>query len=393
MHKKNPLQTQPQKVKKNASTLAMIISVALLSACSGPEVEIKPSLPKNQVQALPTYTPSTSAPIVSPPILPAYQLSDSIYNSQLPPHLQVFFKKYEQSFKQSFSLVQLQFIQQQLIAQTPNQKVIQLIAPFKQTLKKNWQIYRSRFIEPKRIQAGQIFWQNNQAVIEEVAQKYQVPSYIIMGILGVETIYGQNMGNFSVLNSLYTLSFYYPEVPNKTARQSMFEQQLFDYLVWAGSQGRFDHVGSYAAAMGMPQFMPTSILKFAVDEDHDGVINLTTSVRDIAGSVANFLRQHGWRPNQSVVMDIPSNQYPFVRHMADGKPQPSIRLQTLKDLGLSVPSNQSLEELALIVDLPSGVDTDYRLGLHNFYVITRYNQSFFYALTVEEFGRTVVYGR
>jgi membrane-bound lytic murein transglycosylase B len=93
------------------------------------------------------------------------------------------------------------------------------------------------------------------------------------------------------------------------------------------------------------------------------------------------------------VMDIPAQQYPLIRHLADGKPQPSIKLQNLKNLGLAVPNNQGMDELALIVDLPSGIDTDYRLGLHNFYVITRYNQSFFYALTVEEFGRAVVYGR
>jgi membrane-bound lytic murein transglycosylase B len=264
--------------------------------------------------------------------------------------------------------------------------------PAKEVSRKNWQVYRSKFIEPIRIKAGQEFIANNKALLDKVQTEYGVDSSIIAAIIGVESIYGRYIGNFNVLNTLYTLAFYYPDTPNKTAREIMFQKQLAEYIIWAQDQGSFNHYGSYAGAMGMPQFMPESIRQYAVDYDKDGQIDLINSIPDVVASVANFLKKHGWRQGERIVLDVePSYEnIALLKANATGKPQANLTFSDLPSLKFDYKAiGLAINTPLLVIDLPSGNDVEYKLGLYNFYVLTRYNQSFFYALSVYELANAI----
>jgi len=287
------------------------------------------------------------------------------------------------------------YIAKILAQQVPNQTSIKLMMPAKEVSRKNWQVYRSKFIEPIRIKAGQEFMANNKVLLDKVQNEYGVDAFIIAAIIGVESIYGRYVGNFNVLNTLYTLAFYYPDTPNKISREIMFQKQLANYIIWAQEQGNnFNHYGSYAGAMGMPQFMPESIRQYAIDYDKDGIINLTGSIPDVVASVANFLKKHGWKTGEKVVLDIePSYEnIALLKANATGKPQANLTFNDLPSLNfdykaIGLASNTPL----LVIDLPSAYDVEYKLGLYNFYVLTRYNQSFFYALSVYELANAIKY--
>ncbi len=281
-----------------------------------------------------------------------------------------------------------------LTQQTPNDQVIKLISPATQPLRKNWLVYRSKFVEPVRIKSGISFWNQNIDLLKKVEQEFKVDASIIVGIIGVESIFGRQMGNFNVLNTLYTLSFYYPETYNKKDREKMFQKQLVSYINWSqtSKNNQYNHIGSFAGAMGMPQFMPESIQKYAVDYDKDGIINLTSSVPDVVASVANFLKQHGWKYGEKVILNVDqtSENVALLKANATGKPKPSLKFEDLPSLNLNY-ANHGLkpDTKMLVVDLPSGNDIEYKIGLENFYVLTRYNQSFFYALSVYELGKAI----
>ncbi len=322
----------------------------------------------------------------------------NITNENAPFFVQEFLKK-TPSIKYPEEVAQI------LAQQQVNNEVLRLIKPPTQTLRRNWLVYRSRFIEPIRIQAGVQFWHTHRDLLRRVEQEFGVDTSVIVGIIGVESIFGRYTGNFNVLNTLYTLAFYYPEVHNKKVRETMFQKQLADYIVWVqstqtpytpknyyASMSAYNHLGSFAGAMGMPQFMPESVRKYAIDYDKDGVINLTTSVADITASVANFLKQHGWRTNENIILPVagtPEN-IALLKANATGKPQPTMQLKDLPSLNIDYAAYRvNADTPFLVVDLPSGNDIAYTLGLYNFYVLTRYNQSFFYALSVHELGQAI----
>jgi len=185
-----------------------------------------------------------------------------------------------------------------------------LVLPPSGTFKKNWLAYRKRFIEPVRLKAGKAFLEENQAFLSQVEQNYGVPAEVIAAIIGIETIYGRQTGNFRVKDVLSTLAFSYPDTPNKTAREQLFKDQLQELILlcWTESggqlpaknttqginQSRFNSClnqnSSYAGAIGLPQFMPSSIRSFAVDGDGDGRIDLKQSPKDAIVSVANFMK-------------------------------------------------------------------------------------------------------
>ena len=170
-----------------------------------------------------------------------------------------------------------------------NAQVIRLMEPAAQSFKRSWAVYRKRFIEPKRIAAGVDFWNENQKALERAGQRFGVPAHVIVGIIGVETIYGRNTGNFQVLEALATLSFDYPR------RAAYFAKELEHFLLWTKDQGIDPKPvrGSFAGAIGLPQFMPGSIRRHAVDFDGDGRIGLDEfgdSVRDPFRD-ADFRRQ------------------------------------------------------------------------------------------------------
>jgi len=276
--------------------------------------------------------------------------------------------------------------------------VARLVMPPATPGRKSWRAYRSRFIEPIRINAGVRFWQDNRETLRRAEAEFGVPASVIVGIIGVETIYGRDMGTFRVIDSLSTLAFDYPATPNREARATLFRNQLADYLLWCRETRTdvFSVLGSYAGAIGIPQFMPTSLREYAIDYDGDGRVDLRNSPTDAIGSVGRFLQLHGWEPGRPVVWRIADDDGSrgIAAAAADGEPWPTRTLNQFLKAGLKVdePIDQAREGETgvLIVDLPTpDQPTDYMIGLRNFYVLTRYNRSFFYALAVYQLGEAV----
>ncbi len=276
---------------------------------------------------------------------------------------------------------------------------VKLVTPSPTPSIKNWRSYQARFLEPVRVNAGVQFWRENRATLQRAYQEFGVPPEVIVGIIGVETIYGRYMGNFRVLDALTTLSFDYPNTANRADRQATFRKNLEDYLVWT-RDAQIDPttvLGSYTGAIGIPQFLPSSIVQYAVDYEGNKRIDLRASEADAIGSVANYLRQNGWESGRPVVWRIGSDagSLGVAQAAANGEPEPHWPLDQLLRAGLVL--NEQNVDIAseagtpvTVVDLPSpGRGTEFVLGLKNFYVLTRYNRSFFYALAVYQLGQKV----
>jgi membrane-bound lytic murein transglycosylase B len=275
---------------------------------------------------------------------------------------------------------------------------IQLMKPAPSDKPKNWQAYRARFIEPVRITAGTQFWNKHADALARAEAEYGVPAEIIIGILGVETLYGKHAGKFRVLDALTTLAFDYPDTPNRLARMEFFRGELENTLLFARDTGinPFTLVGSYAGAIGWPQFMPSSIRNYAVDFDGDGKIDLRNSPVDAIGSIANFLSVHGWKRGEPIMfpatVSAPSSENSTTAWSAYiGKDlTATFKIEELKSAGV-LPGTELPAGMTFgLVDLQNGMEpTEYWLGATNFYAITRYNRSFFYAMSVVELGRAV----
>ncbi len=273
--------------------------------------------------------------------------------------------------------------------------VARLMQPAAAGVAKNWRVYRSRFVEPIRIRAGVRFWQENAAALARAEATYGVPAEVIVGIIGVETIYGQQTGNFRVMDALATLAFDFPENhPRAAERSAYFRSELEQVLTLSDRTGidPFDLRGSYAGAMGLPQFMPSSWNRYAVDFDGDGRIDLQGSAEDAIGSVANYLRAYGWKPG------VPAT-YPVELEATDVQRAtllapdilPSFDAAAFNAQGahLGAEAMQHVGPLALI-ELQNGTEPpSYVAGTENFYVITRYNWSSYYAMAVLDLGRAV----
>ena len=298
-----------------------------------------------------------------------------------------------------------------------------LVLPPSGTFKKNWLVYRKRFIEPVRLKAGKAFWEENQVFLSQIEQESGVPAEIIVAIIGIETIYGRQTGNFRVKDVLSTLAFSYPDTPNKPAREQLFKDQLKELILmcWteAGGKlpsknnaqgvnsGRFsaclNQNSSYAGAIGLPQFMPSSIRSFAVDGDGDGKVDLKQSPKDAIASVGNFMKQHGWQSDMPISFPVQANGIPAAKELADGEPQLKYTVQSLIDKGILTQQQGDLQSggvepqsKAFIVDLPypdkDGTDqVQYFVGLNNFLTIVQYNRSYFYAQSVAEFAEALGY--
>ncbi|MBC7603422.1 MAG: lytic murein transglycosylase B [Ramlibacter sp.] len=273
--------------------------------------------------------------------------------------------------------------------------VSRLMQPAPAGTAKNWRVYRSRFIDPIRINAGVKFWKDNAALLERAEREYGVPADIIVGIIGVETIYGQQMGTFRVIDSLATLAFNFPQShPRAAERSQYFRGELEQFLVLQYKAGTdpLKPLGSYAGATGMPQFMPSSWAKWAVDFDGDGRIDLTRSTADVIGSVANYFKSYGWQPGMPIYFPVAFN--PATLDMQtlmapDILPTFSVAGFTEKGAVLEGPALDYKGKLAL-VELQNGAsEPQYVAGTDNFYVITRYNWSSYYAMAVIELGREV----
>jgi membrane-bound lytic murein transglycosylase B len=273
--------------------------------------------------------------------------------------------------------------------------VAKLMQPAPTGTAKNWRVYRSRFIDPVRIAAGVRFWQDNREALERARQQYGVPPEIIVGIVGVETIYGQQMGSFRVLDSLATLAFDFPPAhPRAAERMAYFRGELEQFLVMQAQPGAdpLQPLGSYAGAMGMAQFMPSSLRRWAVDFDGDGRIDLRNSAADVIGSVANYFNSYGWKPGMPAYYPVsfdPARLDKDALLAPDILPTFSVASFTAKGAVLEGAALLHPGPLAL-VELQNGDDPpQYVAGTDNFYVITRYNWSSYYAMAVLELGQTV----
>ncbi|WP_233217309.1 lytic murein transglycosylase B [Trinickia dabaoshanensis] len=276
---------------------------------------------------------------------------------------------------------------------------VKLVTPSPKPFPKNWRVYQARFLDPVRINAGVKFWRQNRATLQRAYEQFGVPPEMVVGIIGVETMYGHYMGNFRVLDALTTLAFDYPNTPNRAEREMTFRKNLEDYLVWT-RDAQLDPttvLGSYTGAIGIPQFLPSSIVKYAVDYEGNHHIDLRASEADAIGSVANYLAQNGWENGRPVVWRIASDagSLGIAQAAADGQPEPHWPLAQMLRAGMRLdePTLDFASEDSTpvtVIDLPTPAQpTQYMLGLQNFYVLTRYNRSFFYALAVYELGERV----
>lgn len=266
----------------------------------------------------------------------------------------------------------------------PNSAVLRAIAPPTDPGVKSWQRYRSRFLDRARIENGVRFWETNAAALTRAEQAFGVAPEIIVAIIGVETEYGRNKGNFSVLDALTTIAFAYPP------RRDFFRSELEQFLLLA-RENRLaaDAIrGSYAGAIGIPQFMPGSQRRYAVDFDEDGRVDLLNSTQDAIGSVARFLKVHGWRSGDAIAEPI-SGQLPDTSVYLAAGIRPSLDSDDLRQQGVSDKDLPSQSPAALIDLISPGSGTEYWWGFDNFYAITRYNRSSFYAMSVVQLSAAI----
>ncbi|QJP99494.1 lytic murein transglycosylase B [Herbaspirillum rubrisubalbicans Os34] len=273
---------------------------------------------------------------------------------------------------------------------------IQLIKPAPSNKPKNWTAYRARFVEPVRINAGVDFWNTYGVALARAEAQYGVPMEIIVGIIGVETVYGRNTGNFRVMDVLTTLAFDYPNTTNREARMAFFRGELENTLLLAREAG-IDPMslrGSYAGAIGWPQFMPGSIREYAVDFDGDGKIDLRNSPVDAIGSVAHYLAVHGWQRGEPVAFPVSvSADNRQWENMLNQGLEAKYSADELHAAGISTPPLPAGMRFGL-VDLQNGTGpTEYWIATNNFYAITQYNRSYFYAMSVAELGHAVAVAR
>jgi membrane-bound lytic murein transglycosylase B len=380
------------------------IAIALLSACA--------SAPPNPEATLPSKT-APDTPIVN-------QVGGEASERELSQNLQAMLAQISKAEGIPLGTLETAFADSKNLAQ-----VRKLVMPGPPGFKKNWIAYRGRFIEPIRIKAGMAFIEQNRPYLDQVERETGVPGTVIASIIGVETIYGRNMGNFKVKDVLSTLAFNYPDTPNRPGREALFQDQLKQLILlcWAEAGGNavrstksasikanaFDRclnqTSSYAGAIGLPQFMPGSIRNFAKDGDGDGVIDLRQSRPDAIVSVARFLRMHGWQPGMPIYFPITETEQnqAAIRRLADGLPDAKHTVQEFIDLGILDSRYGDLQvggvapqSKALIIDLPlinaqGNDEVRYVVGLENFISIVQYNRSYFYAQSVAEFAQELGY--
>lgn len=280
-----------------------------------------------------------------------------------------------------------------VIAQARYREVVgRLIMPAATPGAKNWAAYRNRFVEPQRLRSGQRFWQAHAASLQRAEERYGVPAHIIAGVIGVETLYGRDTGRFRVLDALSTLSLDFPK--GRSDRSAFFRQELGEFLLMCREQGLEPEqvLGSFAGAIGWPQFMPSSIRRHGVDFDGDGRIDLMNSPVDAIGSVANFLSAHGWQsqwPTHFPVQPPPNG--PELDTLLAPDIRPTFTASQMQELGARLPQTALNHQgpLAMVLLHNAGKAPTIIAGTRNFYAITRYNQSSYYALAVIELGEAL----
>ena len=251
---------------------------------------------------------------------------------------------------------------------------------------KTWEEYRKIFLTSERIDAGAAFWAEHRETLDSIATETGVPIEILVGIIGVETYFGRITGSYRVLDALATLAFYYPP------RSKFFRRELEEYLLLAREEGMqaTAATGSYAGAMGRPQFMPSSFRAYAVDSTGDGKRDIWNNWTDVAGSIANYFLEHGWKPGEEVTA-----QASIGGGWAGPKPKPANTLKasdtvaSLSRKGVMFVTELPGDSKGELLTLEGASGMEYWVGFHNFFVITRYNRSVMYALAVHQLGQEI----
>jgi len=262
-------------------------------------------------------------------------------------------------------------------------KIIELMSrPAEQVMA--WHDYRDHFLTPERIAAGLAFWTEHRERLAEIERTTGVSQHAIVGILGVETLFGRITGRFRVIDALATLAFDYPP------RSKYFRDELEQFLLLA-RDNQIDTatvLGSYAGAMGRAQFMPRSYRAYAVDGDGDDRSDLWGSWDDAMASVANYLAKHGWRAGEPVAAPA-SLWFPRADALSAGSLAPDTTVKALRDRGLSFETGLDGKAPAFFISVAGDEGPEYRAGFFNCGVITRYNRSVMYALAVHDLGSRI----
>ena len=261
--------------------------------------------------------------------------------------------------------------------------ILEMMArPAERTL--TWPEYRARFLTEERIAAGLALWQQQAAVLDEVAADSGVPAEYLLAITGVETYFGRILGRHRVLDALVTLAFDYPP------RSEYFTRELEQYLLLEREEGLdpFAPVGSYAGAMGAPQFMPSSLRRFAVDGDADGRRDLWSHWPDVFASVANYFVAHGWQRGAPVLAEATHEQAPD--DPAAARLALDDTVSSLQGRGYRFETSLPGPAQAMLVPAPDERAVGWRVGFQNFYVITRYNRSSMYAMAVHDLAQALL---
>ncbi len=247
-----------------------------------------------------------------------------------------------------------------------------------------WYKYRKIFMKDSRIDGGVKFWQENEETLQAVEEKYGVPPEIITAIIGVETLYGGNTGSFRVVDALSTLAFSYPK------RSKFFTRELEAFLLLCREENMqpLQPKGSYAGAMGMPQFMPSSYRAYAADFEGDSKRDIWGNTADVIASVANYFVEHRWRKGEPVTYPVTTQGNAYKALLSKGL-KPDVSIAQLQQAGIKITETLSPQAKAKLLAFEQENSTDYWLGLHNFYVITRYNHSPLYAMAVYQLSQAV----
>jgi membrane-bound lytic murein transglycosylase B len=248
-----------------------------------------------------------------------------------------------------------------------------------------WYKYRKIFMTDARINGGVKFWQENETALATVEQQTGVPAEIIIAIIGVETLYGQKTGNYRVIDALYTLAFAYPP------RSKFFLSELENFLLLCRDEHikPLEPIGSYAGAMGMPQFMPSSFRAYAADFDNDSHRDIWHNKGDVIASVANYFVKHQWQTGQAIAVPVSATGENYKTALTRDL-KPDLRLAELELLNLKISRPLPLSTKVKLLAFEQQQGEELWAGLDNFYVITRYNHSPLYAMAVYQLSQSIL---
>jgi membrane-bound lytic murein transglycosylase B len=247
-----------------------------------------------------------------------------------------------------------------------------------------WYKYRNIFLTESRIDGGVKFWRENAHALASAEQQYGVPAEIVVAIIGVETLYGQNTGNHRVIDALSTLAFAYPP------RSKFFLGELENFLLLCRDEhiNPLEPTGSYAGAMGIPQFMPSSFRNYAIDFDHDSRRDIWHNNNDVIASIANYFAQHQWQPGRAIAFPVKAKGEKY-KPMLKGDLKPDLTIAELQSLDVDTSVSLPLNSKIKLLIFEQEQNEELWAALDNFYVITRYNHSPLYAMAVYQLSQAI----